>query len=212
MTKIVVDVALLFPANLEKKLIKINHSLKRDYSPAKIYLNEENCFPHISLLMGVIDESQLEGIAKKLDYLASKFNPPKLNINNIELETLPTKDKEVYISGISLKKNSLILELHRSVVENLKEFLSEGEINERMMYASIEIDAKDTPWMFQYIQNFLKNSSYEKFNPHITIGDGVLKKQRGTPKGLTASRIAICQLGNYCTCRKILYEKNFREE
>jgi hypothetical protein len=73
-----------------------------------------------------------------------------------------------------------------------------------------EINIKDTPWMFPYIQNFTQNSSYKNFNPHITIGDGIFERKLKLQIKFTASRLALCHLGNYCTCREILYETSLK--
>ncbi len=210
MEKIAFDAALLFPIKLERELIELNHSLKRTYSPARIYLNNKDCFPHLSLLMGIIDYERGEEIKEKLEEVSYAFNPIELKIKRFDLESLPVKDEEISISGISFEKNSSLLKLHESVAKSLKEFLIRGEVNKEMMYAPDEINAEDTPWMFPYIQNFLENSGYEKFNPHITIGDGILESQDISDR-LIASRLAICQLGNYCTCRKIIYETKLKK-
>ncbi|MEK6914067.1 MAG: hypothetical protein AABW83_00295 [Nanoarchaeota archaeon] len=54
MQKIAFDIVILPPKDITDKIIELNRNLKRDYDNPRIVLGE-NCLPHISLLMGVID-------------------------------------------------------------------------------------------------------------------------------------------------------------
>jgi hypothetical protein len=62
-----------------------------------------------------------------------------------------------------------------------------------------------------WIKNYPEKSSFEKFFPHITIGYGEINDYSfGFPQGgvppieFAVSKLALCHLGNHCTCRKIL--------
>ena len=52
MPKIAIDVVLLPPEEIMDKAIEINRQLADD----PIKLNKENCLPHVSLCMGVVEE------------------------------------------------------------------------------------------------------------------------------------------------------------
>jgi hypothetical protein len=54
-----------------------------------------------------------------------------------------------------------------------------------------------------WINGYFKNSSFENFKPHITTGFGKIDSVV-LPIYFNASKLAICHLGNFCTCRKIL--------
>ena len=54
-----------------------------------------------------------------------------------------------------------------------------------------------------WIKNFSTESSFEKFFPHITIGFGATKAL-DLPIEFAPVRLAMCHLGNHCTCKKIL--------
>jgi len=123
----------------------------------------------------------------------------------MSLEDLPAKDGILKIAGFELAKSERLQKLHEEILDNLKPFMS-YDVNKNQMYAPSEIDEKDTPWMFPYINNFSKNSSLRNFNPHITIGDGEIDQPTNLPINFRTSRIALYRLGNYCTCRKMLTE------
>jgi hypothetical protein len=55
----------------------------------------------------------------------------------------------------------------------------------------------------QWIRDYPENSSFENFFPHITIGYGQMENI-SSPIEFTASALALCHLGNHCTCRDVL--------
>jgi len=209
MSKFAIDVALLFSKDTERNLIDLNHSLKQNYSHRRIYLNKENCFPHISLFMGVINYGNIDRIGRELEQVSKKFNHLNLEIEKLNIENLPVKEGVIKISGFEIKENDVLKNLHEKIADKIKGYIKK-EIKKGYLFNPNEIDKKDTPWMFPYIKNFVENSSYENFKSHITIGDGTLEKELKLPINFTALRLAICHLGNYCTCRKVLYETNLR--
>lgn len=208
MSKQSIDFVLLPPEEISDKVIELNKKLKRNYSNPRIILNKEACLPHISLLIGTISPENLMQIQETLNRVALQFSPIELILKSLDLEDLPAKDRTLKIAGFSLAKSNSLQKLHETLLYEMKKYSLEDTTKDTM-YNSQEIDEKDTPWMFSYINNFSKNSSLEKFNPHITIGDGEMYSQDYPdylPLTFKASRLALCHLGNYCTCRKILAE------
>jgi hypothetical protein len=61
-----------------------------------------------------------------------------------------------------------------------------------------------------WIKSYPEKSSFERFSPHITIGYGEINDYSFPPQGVlrtmkfAVSRLALCHLGNHCTCRRIL--------
>jgi len=55
----------------------------------------------------------------------------------------------------------------------------------------------------QWIKNYPAESGYENFFPHITLGYGEIRLE-SLPARFNVSKIALCRLGNHCTCRKVL--------
>lgn len=202
--KLSVDFVLLPSEDFTKKVIELNHSLKRDYQNKRIVLDEESCLPHLSLLMGIIYKDSIREIKKKLNYLYKEFIPLDLEATDLTLEDLPTKDRILRIMGLKIRETKELKELHEKMVKDMSPYLIDSEVSKGMMFNPKEIDSEDTPWMFPYIRNFIRNSSYKNFNPHITIGDGILEQKINLSMRFTSSRLAVTHLGNYCTCRKIL--------
>jgi 2'-5' RNA ligase len=74
MSKIAISIALLPPDDIMDMAISIN----KNYPDDPIQLNKENCLPHISLCLGVVEENHLPGIEKIIAEI--KKNTPALTI------------------------------------------------------------------------------------------------------------------------------------
>lgn len=211
MKDLAVDFILIPPKEIINKVIALNHQLNRDYNNSRIVLNQESYLPHISLLMGVLPKTNLPNIKRILEDIASSFSPIELTIKNLHLQDLPAKDRILKIVGLELEKSDTLQRLHEILFKKSIPSLSNDSVTGQMMYAHQEIDSEDTPWMFPYINNFRKNSSLSNFKSHITVGDGLISKPDYLPLTFITSRLALCHLGNYCTCRDILVETQLED-
>jgi hypothetical protein len=71
-----------------------------------------------------------------------------------------------------------------------------------MIYGDQEVAESTLLW----IKNYREKVSFENFFPHITIGYGQIESR--VPQIIFApSELALCHLGNHCTCRKVLVSK-----
>ncbi|HVQ12215.1 MAG TPA: 2'-5' RNA ligase family protein, partial [Vicinamibacterales bacterium] len=59
------------------------------------------------------------------------------------------------------------------------------------------------PGDVEWVAGFRRNSSYEAFTPHITLGHAA-KVPSVEPVTFDATTIAACHLGRFCACRRIL--------
>ena len=89
-------------------------------------------------------------------------------------------------------------------MKRLKPYLSfNPEID--MLFNPEEVEEVTLYWIKNYQKKYDNPSS---FHPHMTIGFGETDKFQSTTD-FTAKKIALCQFGNYCTCRKVLIEVDF---
>jgi len=192
LSMIAIDVVLLPTDNVIKKAIELNKGLR------KIKLDKKNCLPHISLMMGCVNEEKIRNFENVLEEIANGFSKIKIKANKIRLIKIPLFEP---ISVIEIEKTKELQELHEKIVKKLRPYCSYNATKE-MIYGADENFSSIT---LSWINNYLKKSSYENFFPHITLGFGKARKIK--PFSFTTSRLALCWLGNYCTCRKILWEK-----
>lgn len=187
---IAVDAVLLPPREVMKKLVELNRRINSS-SEGDIVLDEEKCIPHITLAMGCIKETDLEKVQKILKEVASSFK-------SIPLKTFPVKKEE--LSSVRIEKKRDIELLHEIVMIRLSHFLANKATSE--MFSSFEGEEVNDITL-EYVKKFSINACFENYAPHITVGYGPANIE--IPSfDFTSSTIALCHLGNFCTCRKVL--------
>ena len=191
MGKIVIDVVLLPPEEIMDKAIEINNELKDD----KIVLNKENCSPHITLCMGVVEEDKLDEIKGILKQIAAESTQLSLEITGIEAKH----------STFEIKITDELQKLHEKIMNKLSPYLTYDATTD-MCFSPPPVEEKTLFWIKNY-----KASSFENFHPHITLAVQKLENKELNIR-FTASRFALYHLGNYCTCRKILFEEKLSEK
>ncbi len=80
----------------------------------------------------------------------------------------------------------------------MKPFFS-YEVTDAMFYDDI-VDPSSVEW----VRSYPEKASHESFHPHITLGYGRAKPSFSLPVTFGAAGLALCHLGNHCTCRRIL--------
>jgi len=198
MAKIAVDVVLLPSEEMADKAIAANKELLKR-NAAKIVLDKENCLPHISLAMGCIDERNIHEIDKILKKIAKETKLGQLNAIGIHVGTNRAGEK---VSVLQIEKTEALQSLHEEVLQRLSPYFS-NDVRAEMVLSSSETSESTLDW----IKNYPEKSSYEKFFPHITIGYGEINTF-SFPLKFDVSKLALCHLGNHCTCRKILASTN----
>ena len=198
--RIAVDVVLLPPDEIMEKAIEVNQALLNAFNN-KMILNKQNCFPHISLAMGCIKKEDTPEIDRVLKDIAEKFSPMKLTISDIRTEAIPTGEK---VSGFVIVKTKDLQLLHETVMNKLSPYFTYN-VSSDMVYAlpDQQVEEVTTYW----IKNYPKESSFENFSPHITIGFGEVEGENSGlkfPIQFSVSKLALCHVGNYCVCRKIV--------
>lgn len=194
MSKIAVDVVLLPPEAVTEAAIEANAKLVREFGE-KIVLNKDDCLPHISLTMGCLDENDISVAAGVLEGIAKDTPAMELRIKGVAVSENAVGEK---VSCFEVAKTERLQELHESVLEKLAVYLS-SDVTADMIYDGAGISESTLMW----IKNYREKSSFANFFPHITIGYGQLGEV-GIGPDFTASKLALCHLGNHCTCRKVL--------
>jgi 2'-5' RNA ligase len=195
MSRKAIDIVLLPDETMTDKAIEINTELVKKFG-AEIVLNKENCLPHISLAMGCIEEKDIASVEKILEAIAGEIPPGNLKVLGIRNSG---NSKGETVSVFEVDRTSQLQNLHEKVMEKLAPYLS-SEVTADMIYGSEEVAESTLMW----IENYRQSSSFENFFPHITIGYGQTQYQM-QPETFAASKLALCHLGNHCTCRKILF-------
>lgn len=190
MKKIAVDIVLLPPKKITDLCIKVN----RQDPKRNLTLDKTNHLPHITVLMGVIEKSNIKIVNKILKHIISDFSP--INIELIGFSC--TMNGVIKICVIDTKVSTQLLNLQKQVLHEMKPYLIKGKIDKTMFYDK-DISAGSLNW----VKAFPKAELGRNYKPHITLHTTNPKYDK-LPIKFTASKIALCHLGHFCTCRKIL--------
>jgi 2'-5' RNA ligase len=192
--KIAVDAVLLPAEMMTDKAIEANRRLLEQWTD-NIRLNKQDCLPHISLAMGCIEETDIASIGNTLQRVAKSHSPGPLSVIGIRVETNAAGRK---ISVFEVSKTERLQSLHETVMRELSPYFS-YHVTADMVLSEPAADESTLRW----IRDYAEKSSFENFFPHITLGYGQLT---GSPSPIEfcAAQLALCHLGNHCTCRKVL--------
>lgn len=183
------DVVLLPSPEAEKRALELNQALI-EKGRHEIVLDKERCLPHITLAMGCIKEKDLTRVRGVLANIAASYPP-------VRMETVPSKEGNAWIR---IEKTRDVELLHEIVMIRLSPFFSHG-VTQDMIYTE-EGEGISDPTL-EYIRKFPVSSSFENYIPHITVGYGKMDIEVKSLK-FVSGRLALCHLGELCTCRKVL--------
>lgn len=194
MSKLAIDVALLPPADVMDLCISWNRRLA-DRTTQSILLNKSDLLPHVSLVMGCLPTVSLHKVENALKGNAGKWRPLRLHVNGVHvINGSPT------VVSLDIAFSDQLLLLQRELIETLKPWLTQDA------EASDLFDPPPISWStINWINRFIPDQCGERFWPHITIGHGATDVRQES-FDFIARRLAVCHLGNHCTCRRVVAE------
>ncbi len=189
-----VDVVLLPDEAMTDRAIEANTELVRKYG-TEIVLDKSSCLPHISLAMGCIEDSDIGAAGKVLEGIAEQNPVGELKVVSVQVTENAKGEK---VSVFKVERTQQLRSIHERVSQKLAKYFS-FDVTRNMIYGSEKVAETTLLW----IENYREKSSFERFSPHITIGYGQAEEFAG-PIEFRAPQLALCHLGNHCTCRKVL--------
>lgn len=201
MPAIAVDIALLPPQEIMDQAIAVNKTLLRTNKEI-IVLDKSQCLPHVSLAMGFIEDKNIPAIRQIMKEVAQEFSTLDLEI--VRTSTTPTPEGDP-VSQFDIENNKELQKLHKTIMLKVIPFFEKkGEIGSFLSPPPV---AETTMY---WVKGYRDHSSFEDYKPHITLGFGKAGKLK-EPVSFTATTLALCHLGTYCTCRKVLGEAVLKE-
>jgi hypothetical protein len=202
MKRFAIDVVILPPDHVMDLALELNRELCRS-RPDNIVLNKANYLPHITMAMGCLSESRLERANEILQSLANQHHTLELHIAHVK--TIDTASGNTIIT-LDIEENTGLTRLHESIVSAFQPLLTQ-DVTADNMYDPSPIEPSSIDW----INRFIPHYCFQNFWPHITLGFGA-PPSNFQPFSFQASRLAICHLGNHCTCRSTLAESTLSEK
>jgi 2'-5' RNA ligase len=195
MTRIAVDIVLLPDNAMTAQAIKVNAALDPT-TGSRIALDGKTCLPHITLAMGCIEPSAVEMIQSDLQTTAEALPVGDLTVTGVVI-SLDSRNEQV--SAFALAMTPALRALHERVMETMQTHAT-YDVTAEMLWGDEEV----SPTSLRWISTFREKAAFGAFFPHITLGYGMVNETMRFPMAMTASKLAVCHLGNHCTCRRVL--------
>ena len=181
------DVAILPPPSVSKRAIELSAALPAADSQG-LRLDDDR-LPHITLTQQFVAAQDIDAVLAQVEATITNYDTLHLNV------TGPGRGQSAVWMSIAPALD--LVELHRELMDGLIRF----ERPDGTSAAFVDGDARprDVAW----VAGFRRTSSYDAFRPHITLGHSATLPAV-EPLAFGASTIAACQLGRFCTCRRVL--------
>lgn len=193
------DVALLLPDPVQARAQAINSLLLRERPDGFRFDNTH--LPHLTLAQLFLRRSNLPALIERVDAVVRGRPPLRLQVTGFG-GTPP-------VVHFAIEPAPELQRLHQTLMDDLRELEEPGGAAEAF-YSDAPSRAKsraesprdrDVDW----VRNFRSHAGYRNFEPHITLGIGTPPAFPGA-FDFTADRVALCHLGRFCTCRRVIKE------
>jgi hypothetical protein len=188
--RLAVDVVILPDPSLRDVCIEANRSI-RD-GGIRLGTAEGEGLPHVSLAMGGMDDADVPALVEALRSLPT---PPAMNA--IEAPCSASSG----ITVLTLERTAELDALHRAIMAACAPYFG-GAVDASMMALQGEPPHQRS---IDFIPRYGELSGFDRFDPHVTLGVGETTVE-GLPRTFPPGRLAVCHLGNWCTCRTVLAE------
>ena len=188
---IALDVAVLPPPGVSARAIEISASLPAAESPG-LRLDESH-LPHITLTQMFSRTNELDEVFARVDEVLRGYKPLLLRVTGAGHGTSSV--------WMEIEKTPTLMQLHEDLMEALRGL----ERPDGGTGAFFDEDARlrDVLW----VTGYRLKSSFHHYTPHITLGHGE-EPPPLEPVGFEADTVAVCHLGKFCTCRRVLRQWN----
>jgi len=194
---IAVDIALLPPTEITSQIIDLTSQLPS----ASTRLNAKDCLPHITLAMGLLDPNSLNLAANILKSYVDIASELDIKLSDIQSYKLQDSSLDSF-SELVVGQNPKLTTLHLEIMNAFEPMLTFDDVGSDNFISPPLIAEQSIYWVENYLDH---HKAASNFRPHITLGEGVIQKH-ARPIYYSGSRLALCHLGTYCTCRKILFK------
>ena len=184
-----IDVAILLPAPARARVGRLNAAL--DGPPAGFRFDATH-LPHITLVQQFLHRDRFDELTEAVGSLL-------LGVLPIELATTTITTGRT-ASTLTVVSAPLV-DLHRRLMERLEPL----EIAEGSGDAFFTDEEPARPADVEWVTRYRTRSSDSAYQPHVTLGIGTISVAVA-PMRFTATQVAVCHLGRFCTCRAVLHE------
>jgi 2'-5' RNA ligase len=184
---IAIDLAILPPEPVSNLAVSLNAQLQAERSKG-LRLDADH-LPHITLTQQFVQNDMLEAVLDRISTTVRHIGPLALYS--------PGAVSSGDTVWLGIEPALPLLALHRRLMDALAEF-ERGKGGRPAAF----VDADARPADVRWVNNYRARAAFDSYRPHITLGHGDAPKV--DPVRFEAVEVAACQLGRFCTCRRVL--------
>jgi hypothetical protein len=205
-----VDLVIEPPANIRQLACAFNTKLH--YASKSGFAFDEFHVPHITIAQLYIKEENLVKVIDAVTNVLHNIKP--INLNSSNLDPGPQFGPGNYVPSFAITEPlEAVNNLHNNIMHALDPFIEKIDGKAEYFFQIPNQSIPISKSSITYVANFKDKSAFEKYWPHITIGVGPLNvieeiSKEFKPFNFVGDVISLYQLGNYCTCAKLLKQWN----
>ena len=185
MPAIAIDVAVLLPTHTRAVVASVN--ARFDVALGDGFRFDATHHPHITLGQHFVNAAQLTDVRTRIATVLS-------GLSALDLRVTGARGGRT-AQALVVAPTPALQRVHERLMDALAPYEIHG-----CAAAFQQDDAPPRDADIAWVTRFRADSSYARFDPHITVGIGP-DPITVDPFAFTAREIAICRLGRCCTCR-----------
>ena len=182
-----IDIAILPPVDVSVRAVALSAALPAAESQGLVLGGDR--LPHITLTQQFVPSDSLDALLAELHRIAGGHPALRLRVAG--------GGKGSNSVWMSIERTPDLVGLH----EQLQHVTEPFEVDRGDASAFHDADARDRD--VRWVREFRRESSFERFTPHITLGHAS-EPPIIEPFDVVATTIAVCHLGRFCTCRRVI--------
>jgi len=186
-----VDVAFLLPPDVDALARRLNKRLATEAGALRL---DDDHLPHISVTQQFVREDDLAEVITEVERVIRAESPLRLRVEGL---------RDAGSVQIAIAQSGPLQALHELLMGALEPFEQPIGTTDAFLTDGDPARAADVLW----VTTFRLRSAYARYSPHVTLGHGDLP-DGVEPFEFSVSHLAVCHLGRYCTCRRILHDWN----
>jgi len=205
-----IDVVVLPPQPVMEKAKQLNGIFRQGIEGRSFALDDTHV-PHITIFQLYARASDLENIFARVEKSMGNF-PISKDLDMTGIAAGPV------FAGLHLPsfavESAELRAFHKDIANGMADYCVDTSGGPSYFYRDEkeEVNQASMDW----VKNFGTNSSHAKYFPHITLGAAeaaavervISDPQHAQPFAFAADSVCVYQLGNNCTCRKLLWKKD----
>jgi 2'-5' RNA ligase len=193
-----IDIAVLPPPDVSQRAIALSTALPslEPQGSAALPSSESQglrlgpeFLPHITLMQQFVSREALDEMIAHVDRALHGQEPLPLRVTG--------GGKGSNSVWMAVERTPALVGLHERLLHATEPFeAADGDAS-----AFVDADARERD--VRWVREFRRESSFARFTPHMTLGHAS-EPPFVEPIDFVATTIALCHLGRFCTCRRII--------